>query len=147
MKFLTFKIAAKTFALPIEVVSEVTGDININPIPNATHDILGIMNIKGKIVSVIDMARVFEMSNVVPINLKSGVIILKIAEEMVGILVEEIGDVINIKEAEISPLKNVDHDLVHELMSGVYKSGYNSFIVLLDMKKLSEHKGFRHLNG
>lgn len=136
LKLCTFFIDGHPFGIDILKVQEIDKHLIITTVPQAPEFILGVMNLRGRIVTVIDLARKIGLS---PCELKkaSRIIIVNSHDEYIGLLVERIGDVIPVDRHRVeSPPGNIGSVLGH-FAEGVLKTD-SGLIGILDTKAVLE---------
>lgn len=130
-QYLLFNVSEETYALPVENVKEVINYKELNIVPNAEEHILGMLNIRGEIIAVLDSTKILN-TKVENINSKNNKIIIFEAEkENVGIVVSSVSSVVSIKESEIKPKPKLEED---SYCSGVvYRD--NKLYIIIDTSK------------
>ncbi|MGE5583711.1 MAG: chemotaxis protein CheW [Bacillota bacterium] len=103
-KFLTFCLGGEVFAIPIINVKEIIGMMEITHIPKTQGYIKGVVNLRGKIIPIMDLRLKFGMDEkeytdrtcivVIEVNLSG-------SQRLVGVVVDTVTEVLNIKESEI----------------------------------------------
>lgn len=101
-EFLTFVLGDENYALDIMTVKEIRGYENVTKIANAPDYIKGVLNLRGDIVPIIDLRIKFQVGKVTYDEFTI-VIMLMIGDRVVGIVVDEVSDVIKVKENDIKP--------------------------------------------
>lgn len=101
-EFLSFVLGDEHYALDIMAVKEIRGYEAVTKIANAPPFIKGVINLRGDIVPIIDMRIKFNVGEVI-YNEFTIVIMLNVAERIVGIVVDGVSDVIRVAEDEIRP--------------------------------------------
>lgn len=119
-EFATFFVGGMFFGVDVLHVQEVLCFQPMTPVPQAPQAIEGLINLRGQIVTAIDMRRRLGLapgaSGHVPMN-----IVVRTADGAVSLLVDEIGDVLNMEAANYErPPENLD-PAARELIRGVYK--------------------------
>jgi purine-binding chemotaxis protein CheW len=132
-QFSTFFIADLFFGVDVLHVQEVLRFQPMTPVPQAPDVIEGLINLRGQIVTAIDMRRRLQMPRLAegrtPMN-----IVVKTPDGAVSLLVDEIGDVLDMDAANYErPPDNLD-PTAKELISGVYKMK-DSLLLVLDTEK------------
>ncbi|NRA18462.1 MAG: chemotaxis protein CheW [Oceanospirillaceae bacterium] len=135
-QWVTFNINNELFAVDALQVREVLKYSEITPVPNSNAYVCGLINLRGKVVTVIDTRLMFTLPHKAPDD-KTNIILVDFnEEEMVGFVVDTVGEVVNIliKSIEIAP-KLTDNDTKRGFVKGV--SYYNNtLIILLEIKKI-----------
>ena len=102
MEFLTFVLGDENYALDIMTVKEIRGYEAVTKIANAPPFIKGVINLRGDIVPIVDLRIKFEVGEAT-YNEFTIVIMLNVGERIVGIVVDEVSDVIKVSDSEIKP--------------------------------------------
>ena len=104
-KMVTFSLSNRDYAIDIMKVKEIAKVKNFTLIPNAAHYISGVYNLRGEIIPIIDLRRMFgikiEAKNA---NELENVIILRLEEQIIGVIVDKINKVVGIDSSTIQPL-------------------------------------------
>ncbi|MBF7074325.1 chemotaxis protein CheW [Glaciecola sp. MH2013] len=101
-EFLTFVLGDENYALDIMTVKEIRGYEDVTKIANAPDYIKGVLNLRGDIVPIIDLRIKFEVGEATYDEFTI-VIMLMIGERVVGIVVDEVSDVIKVDDEDIRP--------------------------------------------
>lgn len=101
-EFLTFVLGDEHYALDIMSVKEIRGYENVTTIANAPEFIKGVINLRGDIVPIVDLRLKFNVGDVT-YNEFTIVIMLNVADRIVGIVVDGVSDVIRLTEDDIRP--------------------------------------------
>jgi purine-binding chemotaxis protein CheW len=148
LQFVSFYIADRIYGLDIQIVKEVNTNVSIAKVPLSSKTIRGLVNIRGQIVLVMDIAVVFG-STPRPITETSQLVILKTAQEIrnisnfsieidiqkfgdkpTGFLVDTIGDVMTISESIIEPTPPHLADINAPYIKSVANLGKDLLIIL-----------------
>lgn len=134
-KFLTFVLGNEVYGLEIQYVTEIIGGIQaITEVPELPPYVKGIINLRGKIIPVIDVRLRF---NKAPkeYNDRTCVIVIDIRDISVGLIVDAVAEVMNIPEEEIVPPPEVSKGVQNRYIRGIGKVG-SEVKLLLDCEKL-----------
>jgi purine-binding chemotaxis protein CheW len=101
-EFLTFVLGDETYALDVMTVKEIRGYQAVTKIANSPDFVKGVLNLRGDIVPIIDLRIKFSVGEVT-YNDFTIVIMLNIGERVVGIVVDEVSDVIKVAGQDIKP--------------------------------------------
>ena len=132
-RFLGFSLGSEQYAMPLPSVREVIAVPEITSIPQLPSHYLGLMNLRGQVLSVVDLRLKFGIK--ADRTAETAVIICEIAEQPVGLVVTSINSVLAMEESEISPRPAIQSDKPAEYIMGVAHSG-KKLILLLDVSKL-----------
>ena len=101
-KYVTFKSGNEHFGIKIEYVNEIIGYQDITDVPECEDYIKGLINLRGKIIPVIDVRLRFKQEPFT-YNDRTCIIVLNVKDLVVGLIVEEIAEVVEITEGNILP--------------------------------------------
>ncbi|TRY33497.1 chemotaxis protein CheW [Aliiglaciecola sp. M165] len=101
-EFLTFVLGDEDYALDIMIVKEIRGYEAVTKIANAPAYIKGVINLRGDIVPIVDLRLKFDVGEAT-YNEFTIVIMLNIGERIVGIVVDEVSDVVKVADEDIKP--------------------------------------------
>lgn len=101
-KYMTFKSGNEYYGLKIQYVNEIIGFQAITPVPETEDYIKGLINLRGKIIPVIDVRLRFRQKPF-EYNDRTCIIVISVKSTVVGLIVEKIAEVVEIKEENILP--------------------------------------------
>ncbi len=106
-KYLTFQLAGEFYAIEIKYVTEIVGMQDITEVPDLAKYIKGVINLRGKVIPVINVRLRFLIKER-EYDSRTCIIIIHIGPTVVGLIVDEVSEVINIPEEHIdSPPKTM----------------------------------------
>lgn len=137
-KYVTFKSGNEYFGLKIEYVSEIIVYQEITEIPESEDYIKGLINLRGKIIPVIDVRIRFKQEPMEYTD-RTCIVIVNVNDMVVGLIVERIAEVVEIKEEDILPPPKVviggEDKLQNRYVYGIGKVG-DSVKLLLDPERI-----------
>lgn len=101
MQIVIFTLGDKYYALETDNVEEISRDINITKVPNAPEWVEGIINVRGNVITLTNLYKLLQEEEDICYN---NIIMVRNEEEMIGVLVKEIKEVVNIKKEDIQSL-------------------------------------------
>ncbi len=136
-KYMTFKSGNEYFGLKIQYVNEIIQIQSITEVPETEDYIKGLINLRGKIVPVIDVRIRFKQEPF-EYNDRTCIIVIDVHSTVVGLIVEKIAEVVEIKEEDILPPPSVRHVEKAEKNKYIYGIGKvgEDVKLLLDPDKL-----------
>ena len=147
-QFCTFFLENYFFGVAVEEVQEVLHYQKQTRVPLAPPVIRGLINLRGQIVTAMDLRRRLELSeradDALPIN-----VVVRTADGAVSLLVDEIGEVVDVADDVFEPPPETVEGVARELIIGAYKLE-NRLLLILDTEKtvnLAHHNGTIHKNG
>ncbi len=133
-KYLTFALGQESYGLEISYVKEIVGMQPITQLPEASPFVKGIINLRGRIIPVIDMNLKFGREASVYTD-RTCIIVVDIQELSVGLIVDQVAEVLVIGEDNIVPPPPVKTGAYNRYVKGIGKTG-NDVKILLDCEKL-----------
>lgn len=106
-EYLTFLLGAEEYGIQILNVQEIRGYDVVTQIPNTPSFIKGVVNLRGKIVPIVDLRIKFKLSDIC-YNEMTVVIVLNLNGRTVGVVVDGVSDVIALKTSQIEPMPALD---------------------------------------
>ncbi|MCC6751787.1 MAG: chemotaxis protein CheW [Deltaproteobacteria bacterium] len=101
-KWATFYLAGELFALPVEDVQEVLMPQPLTPVPLAPEHIVGLLNLRGQIMTAIDLRRRLHFPERGEESARS-LLVIKAHDRLISVVVDEIGDVLDLPEERWQP--------------------------------------------
>ncbi len=132
-KFLTFLIEGESYGLDIRYVTEIIGMHAITRIPDVPAYVCGIINLRGKVIPVMDVRARFGMA-ARPYDARTCIVVIHVQDTDIGLVVDTVSEVIDIPAADIEPPPSIGQ-VSGGYMRGVGKVG-DHVKLLLDAQKL-----------
>ncbi len=102
-EYLAFTLANDTYAVRVAAVREILRPPPITEVPRAPSPIIGVVSVRGRLVTVMDLRRRFSLEEA-PLDAKSRILLVDVGgEEQVGLLVDEVLSVFRLADSEIEP--------------------------------------------
>lgn len=142
-QFIVFRTGNEEFAIAIENVLEIIKSGLITPIPNSPHYIRGIINVRGEIVTVIDIKERFPLKTKRTAELKH-IIVTRHDDSLYGLMVEEVIEVLRINNADIKPAPELIEKINKEYIKGVVSKD-DRLLIILNLSLVLAKEGLLHL--
>jgi purine-binding chemotaxis protein CheW len=137
-KYLTFGLGNEEYGLEISKVKEIIGIMHITTFPQTPRYVKGVINLRGKVIPVVDLKLKFGMGPMVPTE-GTCIIVVAIESEagqtLIGIMVDSISEVLNIKSSDIEDTPNFGSRLNTNYILGMAKTG-GGVKILLDIDRV-----------
>ncbi|ALO41479.1 chemotaxis protein CheW [Pseudoalteromonas phenolica] len=134
LQWVTYKLEDETYGINVMQVQEVLRYTEIAPVPGAPSYVLGIINLRGNVVTVIDTrARFGLMSSEVTDN--SRIVIIEAEKQVIGILVDSVAEVVYLRSSEIDSAPNIGTEESAKFIQGV-SNREGELLILVDLNKL-----------
>lgn len=133
-KNLTFTIGDEIFGIQIENVTQIIGIQHITYIPNQAEYVKGVINLRGQIIPVMEVRIKFKKP-VIDYDDRTCIIVVSKDEITVGLIVDRVSEVLNIKESAIAATPTFNQTERVEYIKGIADIN-DDIIMLLDMDKM-----------
>ncbi|MCX8131660.1 MAG: chemotaxis protein CheW [Clostridia bacterium] len=133
-KYLTFVLGSEEYGIDIKYVTEIIGLQSITQVPEMPEYIKGIINLRGKIIPVLDVRLRFKKESR-EYNDRTCTIVVDMENTSVGLIVDSVSEVLSIPETEIVPPPQLNSGYHQRYIKGIGKVGTNVKL-LLDCNKL-----------
>ena len=134
IQWVTFHLENEKYGIKVMQVQEVLRMTEIAPVPGAPHYVLGIINLRGNVVTVVDTRRRFGLPDAEADD-ETRIVIIEADNNVVGILVDSVAEVVDLKASEIETAPNVGNDESSKYIQGV-SSRDDELLILVDVNKL-----------
>jgi len=138
-----FRIGEETFGVRIGSVREIVRVPEITTVPNAQETIEGVINLRGKIIPVVDLRKRFGQVEITA-DKKNRILVVELENKLVGLIVNSASEVLKIPPSEIESPGSVFADGESSYVTGVGKLK-GRLIILLDISKLLHRPEFKKL--
>jgi purine-binding chemotaxis protein CheW len=134
IQFVTFILMDEVYGINVMQVQEVLRVTEIAPVPGAPSYVLGIVNLRGNVVTVIDTRKRFGLPSA-EVNDVSRIVVIESDKQVVGILVDAVAEVVELREDEIDVAPNVGTEESSRYIQGV-ATQEGRLLILVDLNKL-----------
>ena len=145
-KYLTFAVDDGVFAINISFVTEIVGMQKINEIPEAPEYIKGIINLRDKIISIIDI-RLKLKKAVCQYTERTCIVIVEIQDITIGLIVDSVNDVVTITDSQIVPPPSFKTGFQNNYLMGIAKAADKKLFLMLDCEKLLLDKEIKEISN
>jgi purine-binding chemotaxis protein CheW len=145
VQWVTFRLADEIYGINVMQVQEVLRVSEIAPVPGAPHYVLGIINLRGNVVTVID-TRIRLGLPTAELTDATRIVIIEGAKHVVGILVDCVAEVVDLNMSELESAPNVGNDDSARYIQGVASHG-DELLILVDLNKLLTDGEWDELSG
>lgn len=130
-QFVVFKIGIEEYAIPILKVNEIIRlkGINITEVPNTQKYVMGIINLRGEVIPIMDLKMKFNMPQK-ELHDSSRIIIVNIRDKSIGFMVDSVSEVAHIDQDDITQPPEEISDVNSKYITGVAKYKDRIFIIL-----------------
>ncbi|OQY97355.1 MAG: chemotaxis protein CheW [Candidatus Brocadia sp. UTAMX2] len=133
-KYLTFVLCGEEYGIEILKVREIIGIMNITPVPQTPGYMKGVINLRGKVIPVVDLRLKFGFQEVEHTK-ETCIIVVEVMNKLTGILVDTVSEVLDVRGQDLEPAPHLGDGINTEIFLGMAKIK-NKVKILLDIDKI-----------
>lgn len=130
-QLVTFRLGELLLGIDIRCVREINRVVDITPVPDAPPQVSGVVNLRGEVVTVVDLRTVLELP-AAAITPRTRLMIVQMDDEAIGLLVDRVADVATVHTSDEESLPANVSGIDSRYFTGVYRVG-NDLLVVLDV--------------
>ncbi|MGF1766773.1 chemotaxis protein CheW [Enterovibrio makurazakiensis] len=134
-KNLVFSLEDEQYGIPLSSVKEVIGLVKVTPIPHVPPFFKGLINLRGRIISVIDLRLKLGLLEKEYEPKKTSIVISDVNDLTIGSIVDDVNEVVGFDEEQIERDLEISHSVRRDYITGVAKAKDN-LVLLLDIHKV-----------
>ncbi|ABB38837.1 CheW protein [Oleidesulfovibrio alaskensis G20] len=138
LQLVTFSIGEEEFGVEILKVQEIIRTMEITKVPRAPEFVEGVINLRGKVIPIIDLRRRFGLDSKKH-DKHTRIIVIEINNMIVGFIVDSVSEVLRIPAGTVEPPPPVVAGMESDYISGVGKL-QDRLLILLDLDRLLSHE-------
>ena len=146
-KYLTFLLGQEVYGIPIKKAREIIGMMEITHIPKTEGYIKGVINLRGKIIPIIDLRLKFGMEEMA-YSERTCIIVIEVitdgSQRQVGMAVDSVAEVVNLQKGDIEPPPEYDAQIEGNFLTGLGKLK-DKVIMLIDIEKTLNHEDINYI--
>src|ERR1700722_16424735 len=143
LQIVGLRIGRETFGLPISMVREVVRVPEITAVPNAPAHIEGVINLRGRIIPILDLRKRFGEKDLEP-NKKNRVVVVELEARAIGLIVNSASEGLRIPPSDIEPPHNIFQEGELNFITGVGKLK-GRLIMMLDLNRILQSGELRRI--
>lgn len=145
LQYVTFQLDSETYGINVTQVKEVLRHTEIAPVPGAPDYVLGIINLRGTVVAVVDTRHRFGLESI-DVTDATRIMIIEINNQTIGILVDSVSEVIYLHQSEIETAPNVGNEETARFIQGVCnKDGV--LLILVELTRMLNEEEWMDINS
>jgi len=145
LQWVTFRLDEETYGVNVMQVQEVLRHTEIAPVPGAPQYVLGIINLRGNVVTVIDTRSRFGLPPD-DVTDNTRIVIIEAEGQVVGIMVDAVSEVVYLRQSEIETAPNVGNDESAKFIQGVCNKN-DELLILVELDKMLTEDEWTDLGG
>ena len=140
-----FRIGRETFGVPIDLVHEIVRVPEITSVPDAPDFVEGVINLRGKIVSIVDLRKRFGERDITS-HKKNRILVVEFEGKMVGLVVDAASEVLKVPHEDIDPPPSVFQEGELNYVTGVGKLK-DRLVILVELGKILQRGELKRLSN
>lgn len=133
-KYLVFQIGNETYGVPLLQVQEIRTYTPATRVPNAPEYVLGVINLRGNIIAVIDARTRFGLPPL-PDEESTVIVVAQVNDKTFGLRLDSVSDVIDIPLDQVQPTPPIASETTQKFLSGVVQVG-ERVVILLNLREI-----------
>ncbi len=143
LQIVGFRVGNETFGVPIQSVHEIVRMMDITSVPDAPIYIEGVINLRGKIIPVVDLRKRFGEKEI-RASKKNRILVAEVGAKMVGLVVDAASEVLKLPPSDVDPPPNVFEEGDLNYVTGVGKLN-GRLVILVELSKIMQRGELRRL--
>ncbi|MBA57444.1 MAG: chemotaxis protein CheW [Pseudomonadales bacterium] len=133
----TFRLGDEIYGVNVMQIREVLRYTEITPVPGAPYFVLGIINLRGNVVTVIDTRTRFGLG-LGEVDNNTRIVIVEVDKQVIGMLVDSVAEVTYLNESEIEKAPNVGNEETSKFITGVCNK-HDELLILIDLERMIDN--------
>ena len=134
LEIIAFRLHDQEFCVKTTTIREIRGWAPSTPIPHAPADVIGVMNLRGSVIPIIDLAYKLGMESTVA-NERSAIVVAEVHNMVIGMLVDRVSDILTIGSDQVQPVPEVTASFDRSYCEGIIATE-NGMICFLNLAKM-----------
>ncbi len=137
VELVAFRIGEQEYCVDIMAVREIRGWTPATTLPHAPDFVQGVINLRGTVLPIVDLAARLGLGRAEP-TARHVTIVVQIADQIIGLLVDAVSDILTVAAAEIRPTPDVASGATRQFVKGVFALD-NRMISLIELDEVLPH--------
>lgn len=139
LEIIAFQLHDQQFCVPTKTIREIRGWGPATAIPHAPPDVIGVMNLRGSVIPIIDLANKLGMKSTEP-TARSAIIVAEVHGTAMGLLVDRVSDILTIAESMLQPVPDVSVSARAAFADGIITQP-DGMVCFLNLERMFEKAG------
>lgn len=134
LQLVSFNIGSEEFGVDILKVQEINRMVDITHVPQAPHFVEGVINLRGKVIPIVDLRKRFNLE-MKDYDKNTRIVVVDINGNIMGMIVDAVSEVLRLQASTIEPPPDIVTGVNSEYIKGVAKLE-NRLLIFLDLSKV-----------
>jgi len=135
-EFITFEIGDRRLGADVMAIREIRAWSPATPLPNAPSHVRGVVNLRGVVLPVLDLSQRLGWGETDPSG-RHVIIVMRVAEQLQGIIVDAVSDIVTLNPSEIQPVPDVGQSAAAAFLEGIATID-GKLIMILGLERITE---------
>jgi purine-binding chemotaxis protein CheW len=131
-QYLTFTLDTEEYGIDILRVQEIKGNLPTTRVPGSPPEVVGVLNLRGTVVPILDLRRKFELAEIV-YDQFTAIVVVVVKDRVMGMIVDRVSEVMSIPAQDIQPSPDFGNSMSSAAIQGLAKVG-DKLVILLDIE-------------
>jgi purine-binding chemotaxis protein CheW len=142
-EIIAFRLHDQEFCVKTTTIREIRGWLPSTPIPHAPAEVVGVMNLRGTVIPIIDLASKLGMNSTVP-NERSAIVVAEVHGMSMGLVVDRVSDILTIDAKLLQPVPDMNFSQGTSYSDGIIAQ-QSGMICFLNLERMFEAEATRNL--
>lgn len=134
LEIIAFRLHEQEFCVKTTTIREIRGWAPSTPIPHSPPEVIGVMNLRGSVIPIIDLAYKLGMEST-QANERSAIVVAEVHNMVIGMLVDRVSDILTVAGNQIQPVPEVTASFDRSYSEGIIATE-NGMICFLNLSKM-----------
>jgi purine-binding chemotaxis protein CheW len=138
LEIIAFRLHDQEFCVKTTTIREIRGWAPSTPIPHSPPEVIGVMNLRGSVIPIIDLAYKLGMRST-EANERSAIVVAEVHSMVIGMLVDRVSDILTVAGNQIQPVPEITASFDKSFSEGII-ANENGMICFLNLAKMFREK-------
>ena len=134
LEIIAARLHDQEFCVKTTTIREIRGWAPSTPIPHAPSDVIGVMNLRGSVIPIIDLAQKLGMKSAVATE-RSAIVVAEVHNMVIGMLVDQVSDILTIPSSQVQPGPEISASFDKSFSEGIIANEHG-MICFLNLAKM-----------
>ncbi len=134
LEIIAFRLHDQEFCVKTTTIREIRGWAPSTPIPHSPPEVIGVMNLRGSVIPIIDLAYKLGMKSTVA-NERSAIVVAEVHNMVIGMLVDRVSDILTVPSSQVQPVPEITASFDKTFSEGII-ANENGMICFLNLSKM-----------
>ncbi|SIR39336.1 purine-binding chemotaxis protein CheW [Rhizobium sp. RU20A] len=138
LEIIAFRLHDQEFCVKTTTIREIRGWAPSTPIPHSPPEVIGVMNLRGTVIPIIDLAHKLGMTSTVA-NERSAIVVAEVHNMVIGLVVDRVSDILTVRASEVQPVPEVTASFDKSFAEGIIANEHG-MICFLNLSRMFKER-------